>query len=99
MQENLNFGQVVEALKEGKCLSRKGWDNKDTYVYKQYPKDTNNTILNRLRFGVLDGWTPNTLDIFAEDWYIVEQFKQLIYTTMAKKVVKATETKSGGKKC
>lgn len=31
--ENLNFGQAIEALKEGKAASRQGWNSKGMFVY------------------------------------------------------------------
>ena len=37
MQENLNFGQAIEALKQGKRVSRKGWDAKGMFVFRQVP--------------------------------------------------------------
>lgn len=47
--DNLNFGQAIEALKKGKCVTRKGWNDKEKYLrYNQshpvdfslYPKVT-----------------------------------------------------------
>jgi hypothetical protein len=31
--ENLNFGEAVEALKDGKCVARNGWNGKGMYIY------------------------------------------------------------------
>lgn len=31
--ENLNFGQAVEALKNGKMVARKGWNGKGMYLF------------------------------------------------------------------
>lgn len=33
MRPYLNFGQALEALKEGKFLTRKGWNGKSMFVY------------------------------------------------------------------
>ena len=30
---NLNFGQAIEALKEGKKVCREGWNGKDMYIW------------------------------------------------------------------
>lgn len=37
MEENLNFGQALEALKEGKRIARKGWNGKGMFIFKQVP--------------------------------------------------------------
>jgi len=31
--ENLNFGQAIEALKQGKCVARKGWNGKGMHLW------------------------------------------------------------------
>ena len=33
MNENLNFGQALEALKKGKKVARHGWNGKDMFLY------------------------------------------------------------------
>lgn len=33
MNENLNFGQVLEALKEGKRAARYGWNGKGMFIF------------------------------------------------------------------
>jgi hypothetical protein len=35
--ENVNFGKAVEALNEGKRITRKGWADKGLFVFKQIP--------------------------------------------------------------
>lgn len=35
MTENLNFGQAIEALKQGKSVARKGWNGKNMYLTLQ----------------------------------------------------------------
>ena len=37
--ENLNFGQAVEALKNGKMVARKGWNGKGMFIFMR-PADT-----------------------------------------------------------
>ena len=43
--EKLSFGQALEKLKEGKKLSRKGWNGKGMFIYYvpqgNYPPTTN----------------------------------------------------------
>lgn len=33
----MNFGQAVEALKEGKKVCREGWNGKGMFIFKQVP--------------------------------------------------------------
>lgn len=33
MSEKLNFGQAIEALKGGACISRAGWNGKGMYLW------------------------------------------------------------------
>ena len=33
----MNFGQAIEALKEGKAVQRAGWNGKGLFVIKQVP--------------------------------------------------------------
>jgi hypothetical protein len=33
MTENLNFGQAIEAMKQGKRVARAGWNGKGMSVY------------------------------------------------------------------
>lgn len=33
MEENLNFGQALEALKQGKRVAREGWNGKGMFIF------------------------------------------------------------------
>lgn len=33
MEQNLNFGEVIELLKEGRRLARSGWNGKNMYIF------------------------------------------------------------------
>jgi hypothetical protein len=35
MQEKLNFGQALEALKQGKRVSREGWNGKGMFIFER----------------------------------------------------------------
>lgn len=37
METNKNFGDVIQALKEGKACCREGWNGKGMFVVKQVP--------------------------------------------------------------
>jgi hypothetical protein len=72
----MNFGQALELLKDGKCLSRKGWNGKNMYVVmeKLYTSSNieiaNPCLLLYNVSGQYNTWIPSITDIFAEDWMI-----------------------------
>ena len=35
--QKMNFGQAIEALKQGKAIQREGWNGKGLFVVKQVP--------------------------------------------------------------
>lgn len=39
MTQNQNFGQAVEALREGKRIAREGWNGKGLFVFMQVPSE------------------------------------------------------------
>lgn len=71
----MNFGQVLELLKQGKKVARQGWNGKGMYVelnkggdYKFseiHPfiviKNVNNSF---------NTWVPSISDLLAEDWEV-----------------------------
>lgn len=77
----MNFGDALAALKDGKRVSRIGWNGKGMwlelqrpdagskmtlpYVYLNYPDDAKNTP------GARVPWLASQTDILAEDWGIV----------------------------
>ena len=84
----MNFGQALEALKNGQKVARKGWNGKNQYIelatsigYKNASGEVINcehdAIGNKaIAFvgtsGVQIGWLASQADILAEDWVIVE---------------------------
>jgi len=45
----MNFGQAIEALKQGKCISREGWNGKGMFVCKQVPSVISNAIIGKMQ--------------------------------------------------
>ncbi len=45
----MNFGQAIEALKEGKLISRSGWNGKGMYVLKQIPATIGLDIIPKMQ--------------------------------------------------
>ena len=82
----MSFGKGLKKLKEGKKITRKGWNGKGMYLflspalgcqmYKKYTeKDINDIqpfIVMKTADGTLVPWTASQTDILAEDWVTVE---------------------------
>ena len=82
----MNFGQALEAIKNGKKAARCGWNGKDQYIeiadsisYKNAAGQTVNAeheaIGNKaIAFvgtsGIQLGWLASQADMLAEDWII-----------------------------
>lgn len=49
MEKNLNFGQAIAALHEGKRVSREGWNGKGMFVFKQVPSKIDMTIVPKMQ--------------------------------------------------
>lgn len=48
MKKNLSFGEVIEAMREGKCVSREGWNGKGMFVCKQVPAEIYCNIIPKM---------------------------------------------------
>ncbi len=84
----MNFGQAIEAMKQGKRVARTGWNGKEQYIelatsisYVNTKSETINALHkaignNAIAFvgtsGVQLGWLASQADILAEDWIIFE---------------------------
>lgn len=80
----MNFGKVIEGLKEGKKFQREGWNGKNQYIelatcisYKNIKGEIINAehdaIGNKaIAFvgtsGIQLGWLASQSDMLAEDW-------------------------------
>ncbi len=49
MEETLNFGQAIEALKEGKRVARKGWNGKGLFVFMQVPAEIPEQVIPHMQ--------------------------------------------------
>ena len=45
----MNFGQAIEALKEGKKVQRTGWNGKGLFVFMQVPSTINREIVPKMQ--------------------------------------------------
>lgn len=49
MKQNLDFGAVINALKEGKAVQREGWNGKGLFVVKQIPAKLEGLIIDKIQ--------------------------------------------------
>ena len=47
--ETVNFGQAIEALKQGKRVARQGWNGKGLFVFMQVPSEINQDIVPKMQ--------------------------------------------------
>lgn len=68
----MNFGEALEAVKEGKSICRPGWNGKGMYVKLQ--KSSHSAFRDYLEMKDAQGkfvpWVASQTDVLAEDWYI-----------------------------
>lgn len=83
----MNFGQAIEALKEGKKAARLGWNGKGMYLFLIGVKDSgdywtytngkndNYPLLPFIAMKTTDDkvvpWLASQTDILGEDWTII----------------------------
>ena len=84
----MNFGKAIELLKEGKKVSRKGWNGKNQYIelatnisYKNVDGEIINinhkTMGNKaIAFigtsGTQIGWLASQSDMLSDDWELID---------------------------
>lgn len=77
---NLNFGEVIAALKCGSSAARSGWNGRGMYVtyVPAKPLLTNPDVTLQPHFvirnvdGSLSTWVPSVNDTLATDWLMVD---------------------------
>lgn len=45
----MNFGEAIELLNQGKMLTRKGWNGKGLFVFKQIPAEINKDVVPKMQ--------------------------------------------------
>jgi hypothetical protein len=82
--KDLNFGQAIEALKQGKKVARIGWNGKGMFVvlskiHTHTPLEQGgvNAVFEpffsiKTVNNVFNTWVASVSDTLAEDWQIVE---------------------------
>lgn len=86
--EKMNFGQAIEALKNGLKVARNGWNGKGLYlelqvpdenskmtlpyIYIQYPTFPASETAPNNHLNARVPWLASQTDVLAEDWLIVK---------------------------
>ena len=86
MQERMNFGEAIIAMKEGKQVAREGWNGKNQYIelatnisYKNAKGEVINANHDAIgnqavafvgTSGVQLGWLASQADMLANDWVV-----------------------------
>ena len=84
----MNFGKAIDLLKEGKKVSRKGWNGKNQYIelatnisYKNADGEIiniNHKIMGNKAIafigtsGVQIGWLASQSDMLSDDWELID---------------------------
>ena len=73
---NMNFGQAIEALKQGKKVARAGWNGKGMHLELQRPDAHSKMTLPYIYMYTAQGdnvpWLASQTDMLSEDWTTVE---------------------------
>lgn len=79
--EGMTFSQAFDAIKEGRPMTREGWNGKGLKVEMQTP-DEKSKMGNPYLYidatalgGKLNPWVPSQTDLFARDWKDAEPAK------------------------
>ena len=72
----MNFGQAIEALKQGKKVARAGWNGKGMHLELQRPDAHSKMTLPYIYMYTAQGdnvpWLASQTDMLSEDWTTVE---------------------------
>ena len=79
----MNFGEAIEALKDGERVARKGWNGKGIFIEMQFP-DENSKMTHPYIFIDTTGlqsenslaprdrvpWLASQTDMLSDDWMV-----------------------------
>lgn len=73
-KDDMNFGEALEALKNGNYMARKGWNGKSMYIKLLRPDETSKMTLPYIFMFTACGnnvpWLASQTDILADDWVL-----------------------------
>tara|TARA_R110000851_G_scaffold59347_9_gene137409 strand:- start:16046 stop:16261 length:216 start_codon:yes stop_codon:yes gene_type:complete len=71
----MNFGQAIEALKDGENVQREGWNGKNMFLSLQVPDAYSKMTLPYIYMFTADKqrvpWLASQTDILSEDWMVI----------------------------
>jgi hypothetical protein len=71
---NKDFSYALQALKEGACISREGWNGKGMWLQLQKPDEHSQMTLPYVYLCYGDNrrvpWAPSQTDLLANDWIV-----------------------------
>jgi len=71
----MNFGDAISALKQGKRVSRAGWNGKGMWLELQVPDTHSKMTLPYIFMKTADNhqvpWLASQTDMLGEDWGVV----------------------------
>ena len=72
----VNFGEAIEAHKQGLRVARNGWNGKGMWLELQEPDEHSKMTLPRIYMKTACNnqvfWFVKQTDILAEDWIVLE---------------------------
>lgn len=75
MNKKMTFGEAITALKEGKKVSRQGWNGKNMFLELQVPDDNSKMTLPYIfMFTACQNrvpWLASQTDVLSEDWGVI----------------------------
>ena len=83
MNEQMNFGQAIENLKQGRKVARAGWNGKGMWLQLQTPDQNSKMTLPYIYIEYPSGhaaytngsrvpWLASQTDCLSNDWSVVE---------------------------
>lgn len=72
----MNFGDAIQALKNGKRVARAWWNGKNMYLELQHPDEHSKMTLPYIYMRTVQGdfvpWLASQTDVLSDDWITVE---------------------------
>jgi len=74
-ENTFSFSAALQFLKDGKLVSRLGWNGKNQTIAAQFPDENSKMSLPYLYIKTVDGnqvpWLASQTDIMSDDWFLV----------------------------
>lgn len=71
----MNFGDAITALKQGRAVSRSGWNGKGMFLELQTPDEHSKMTLPYIYMYTVQGdrvpWLASQTDMLSEDWGVI----------------------------